>query len=84
MAKGLQPAKAQTWGSKSAMQSLCYIVFPETDRYQRTFGEEYLYALHQSRRRQDAAKRRRDPAKPPRTAHLYLDGVSFVTRAGLF
>jgi hypothetical protein len=46
-------------------------VFPETDRYQRTFGEEYLYALHQSWRRQDAAK-------PP---VIFLDGDSTIAGA---
>ena len=46
-------------------------VFPETDRYQRTFGEEYLYALHQSWRRQDAAK-------PP---VIFLDGDSTIIGA---
>ena len=46
-------------------------VFPETDRYQRTFGEEYLYALHQSWRRQDAAK-------PP---VILLDGDSTIIGA---
>ena len=46
-------------------------VFPETDRYQRTFGEEYLFALHQSWRLQDTAK-------PP---VIFLDGDSTIIGA---
>ena len=46
-------------------------VFPETDRYQRTFGEEYLYALHQSWRRQDTSR-------PP---VIFLDGDSTIIGA---
>jgi hypothetical protein len=46
-------------------------VMPETDRYQRTFGEEYLYALHQCWRRQDVAQ-------PP---VIFLDGDSTIIGA---
>ena len=46
-------------------------VMPETDRHQRTFGEEYLYALHQSWRRQDSAQ-------PP---VIFLDGDSTIIGA---
>lgn len=46
-------------------------VFPENDKYQRTFGEEYLYALHMSWKNQDAAK-------PP---SIFLDGDSTIAGA---
>ncbi len=46
-------------------------IFPENDKYQRTFGEEYLYALHMSWKNQDAAK-------PPA---IFLDGDSTIAGA---